>query len=42
VPVFVAPVAQQVYRLASSQGLGRKDFTSVYTLLRPSDGTAPV
>jgi 3-hydroxyisobutyrate dehydrogenase len=42
VPVFVAPVAQQVYRLASSQGLGRKDFTSVYTLLRPSDGTTPV
>ena len=42
VPVFVAPVAQQVYRLASSQGLGRKDFTSVYTLLRPSDGAAPV
>ena len=42
VPVFVAPIAQQVYRLASSQGLGRQDFTSVYTLLRPSDARAPV
>jgi 3-hydroxyisobutyrate dehydrogenase len=42
VPVFTAPVAQQVYRLASSQGLGRKDFTSVYTLLMPSASTAPV
>jgi len=42
VPVFVAPAAQQLYRLASSQGLGRKDFTSVYTLLKPSADTAPV
>ncbi len=41
-PVFVAGVAQQVYRLASAQGLGKKDFTSVYTLLGPSDPTAPV
>jgi 3-hydroxyisobutyrate dehydrogenase len=41
-PVFVAGVAQQVYRLASAQGLGRKDFTSVYTLLGPSDPNAPV
>jgi 3-hydroxyisobutyrate dehydrogenase len=42
VPVFVAPAAQQVYRLASSHGLGRRDFTSVYTFLRPSSGQAPV
>jgi 3-hydroxyisobutyrate dehydrogenase len=42
VPVFTAPAAQQLYRLASSQGLGRKDFTSVYTLLTPSPSTAPV
>ncbi len=42
VPVFVAPAAQQVYRLASSHGLGRKDFTSVYTFLKPSSDQAPV
>lgn len=42
VPVFVAPAAQQVYRLASSHGLGRKDFTSVYAFLRPSSEQAPV
>ncbi|MGH7391460.1 MAG: 3-hydroxyisobutyrate dehydrogenase [Candidatus Rokuibacteriota bacterium] len=42
VPVFVAPAAQQVLRLASSHGLGRKDFTSVYQFLRPSDGATPV
>ncbi len=42
VPVFTAPAAQQVYRLASSHGLGRKDFTSVYTLLKPSSDQAPV
>jgi 3-hydroxyisobutyrate dehydrogenase len=42
VPVFAAPAAQQLYRLASSHGLGRKDFTSVYTLLRPSSDQAPV
>ena len=42
VPVFVAPAAQQVLRLASSHGLGRKDFTSVYLFLKPSDGAAPV
>jgi 3-hydroxyisobutyrate dehydrogenase-like beta-hydroxyacid dehydrogenase len=42
VPVFVAPAAQQLYRLASSHGLGRKDFTSVYTLLMPSSDQAPV
>jgi 3-hydroxyisobutyrate dehydrogenase len=42
IPVFAAPVAQQLYRLASSHGLGRKDFTSVYTLLKPSSPQAPV
>jgi len=42
VPVFVSPAAQQLYRLASSHGLGRKDFTSVYTLLVPSAEQAPV
>jgi 3-hydroxyisobutyrate dehydrogenase len=42
VPVFVAPAAQQVLRLASSHGLGRKDFTSVYEFLKPSSGQAPV
>jgi len=42
IPVFVAPAAQQVYRLASSHGLGRRDFTSVYTFLTPSSGQAPV
>src|SRR5262247_1244064 len=42
VPVIVAPAAQQALRLASSHGLGRKDFTSVYEFLKPSDGNAPV
>src|SRR5262245_24085170 len=42
IPVFVAPAAQQVYRLASSHGLGRQDFTSVYSFLRPSAKQAPV
>ncbi|HEV8672783.1 MAG TPA: 3-hydroxyisobutyrate dehydrogenase [Methylomirabilota bacterium] len=42
IPVFVAPAAQQVYRLASSHGLGRKDFTSVYTFLKPSSEDSPV
>lgn len=42
IPVFVSPVAQQLLRLASSQGLGRKDFTSVYKLLSPSDERVPV
>jgi len=42
VPVFVAPAAQQVLRLASSHGLGRKDFTSVYAFLKPSADQAPV
>ena len=42
IPVFVAPAAQQVYRLASSHGLGRQDFTSVYTFLKPSSDQSPV
>jgi len=42
VPVVVAPAAQQVLRLASSHGLGRKDFSSVYMFLRASSREAPV
>jgi 3-hydroxyisobutyrate dehydrogenase len=42
VPAVVAAAAQQVLRLASSHGLGRKDFTAVYTFLKPSSGEAPV
>jgi 3-hydroxyisobutyrate dehydrogenase len=42
VPVFVAPAAQQVLRLASSHGLGRKDFAVVYQFLKPSGQDAPV
>src|SRR5215468_2218392 len=42
VPVVVAPAAQQVLRLASSHGLGRRDFTSVYVFLKPSGTDAPV
>jgi 3-hydroxyisobutyrate dehydrogenase len=42
VPVVVAPAAQQMLRLASSHGWGRKDFTSVYQFLKPSSDQAPV
>jgi len=42
VPAFVAPAAQQVLRLASSHGLGRKDFSVVYEFLKPSSTQAPV
>jgi 3-hydroxyisobutyrate dehydrogenase len=42
VPVAVAPAAQQLLRLASSHGYGRKDFSSVYAFLRPSSKEAPV
>jgi 3-hydroxyisobutyrate dehydrogenase len=42
VPVAVAPAAQQLLRLASSHGFGRKDFSSVYAFLRPSSEEAPV
>jgi 3-hydroxyisobutyrate dehydrogenase len=42
IPVVVSPAAQQVLRLASSHGWGRKDFTSIYQFLKPSSGSAPV
>ena len=42
VPVVVAPAAQQLYRMASSHGLGRKDFSSVCQFLKPSSDDAPV
>jgi len=42
VPVFVASAAQELLRLASSHGLGRKDFSAVYAFLKPSSGEAPV
>jgi 3-hydroxyisobutyrate dehydrogenase len=42
IPVVVAPAAQQLYRLASSHGLGREDFSSVYKFLKPSNDDAPV
>src|SRR5438132_1758155 len=42
VPVVVAPAAQQLYRMASSHGLGRKDFSAVYQFLKPSSDEAPV
>ena len=42
VPVTVSPAAQQVLRLASSHGLGKKDFSSIYLFLKPSSGDAPV
>ena len=42
VPLFTASAALQLYRLASAQGLGRKDFSSVYSLLKPSSESAPV
>ena len=34
--------AQQVYRMASSHGFGRKDCASVYQFLAPSGDNAPV
>jgi 3-hydroxyisobutyrate dehydrogenase len=42
VPVVVAPAAQELLRLASSHGWGRKDFSSVYAFLKPSSQEAPV
>ncbi|HEY3066584.1 MAG TPA: 3-hydroxyisobutyrate dehydrogenase [Methylomirabilota bacterium] len=42
VPVVVAPAAQQVLRLASSHGLGRRDFSAVFLFLKPSSDDAPV
>src|SRR5205823_5872811 len=37
VPVAVAAAAQQLYRMASSHGLGREDFSAVYKFLKPSN-----
>jgi len=34
--------AQQVLRMASSQGYGKKDVASVYAFLKASSGDAPV
>lgn len=42
VPVVVAPAAQQLYRMASSHGLGREDFSAVYKFLKPSSDDVPV
>ncbi|HEX4614357.1 MAG TPA: 3-hydroxyisobutyrate dehydrogenase [Stellaceae bacterium] len=42
VPVVVAPAAQQLYRMASSHGFGREDFSAVYKFLKPSSDDAPV
>ena len=42
IPVIVSPAAQQALRLASSHGLGRKDFTAIYQFLKPSSSQAPV
>jgi 3-hydroxyisobutyrate dehydrogenase len=42
VPLAVAPAAQQLYRMASSHGLGREDFSSVYKFLKPSSDDVPV
>ena len=42
VPVSVAAAAQQIYRMASAHGLGRKDCASVYQFLAPSSDEAPV
>src|SRR5438046_186897 len=42
VPVSVAAAAQQVYRMASAHGLGRKDCAAVYRFLAPSPDEAPV
>ena len=42
IPVIVSPAAQQALRLASSHGLGRKDFTAIYQFLKPSSGDSPV
>jgi 3-hydroxyisobutyrate dehydrogenase len=42
VPVAVSSAAQQVLRMASSQGYGKKDVSSVYAFLRASSVDAPV
>jgi 3-hydroxyisobutyrate dehydrogenase len=42
VPVALAAAAQQIYRMASAHGLGRKDCASIYRFLAPSKDDAPV
>jgi 3-hydroxyisobutyrate dehydrogenase len=42
VPVAVSSAAQQVLRMASSQGFGKKDVASVYLFLKASGADAPV
>ena len=42
VPVSVAAAAQQIYRMASAHGLGRKDCASIYQFLAPATEEAPV
>ncbi len=42
IPVFLAPAAAQLYRLASAYGFGRKDFSSLYEFLKPASREAPV
>jgi 3-hydroxyisobutyrate dehydrogenase len=42
VPVAVSAAAQQVLRMASSQGYGKKDVASVYAFLKASGVDAPV
>src|ERR1700687_2914235 len=42
VPVSVAAAAQQIYRMASAHGLGRRDCAVVYRFLAPSKDEAPV
>jgi 3-hydroxyisobutyrate dehydrogenase len=42
VPVAVAAAAQQIYRMASAHGLGRKDCAAIYRFLAPSEDEAPV
>lgn len=42
VPVAVAAAAQQIYRMASAHGLGRKDCAAIYRFLAPSQDEAPV
>jgi 3-hydroxyisobutyrate dehydrogenase len=42
VPVAVAAAAQQIYRMASAHGLGRKDCAAVYQFLASSADEAPV
>jgi 3-hydroxyisobutyrate dehydrogenase len=42
IPVTVSSAAQQILRLASSHGYGRKDVSSVYAFLAASSADAPV